>query len=209
VNDRNLVRLTDETADLLARIALAIQTVDAQGCTVLDRIRAGYNGHPQAAHYDPDGRFVPAPPPRDEWPDDENPLRDSHLPSDPTGEAAIRADKADQHRKRIEALANRLNGFAKELDGIIIAYTPRPATAADQAKVERDNAPSCQSCARIEGHNGPYWSAVYRHGTCNGNLTEPMHLCSWCYTFVRKEGQLPTQRELEQHRDGIPVRRSA
>jgi len=209
VNDRNLVRLTDETADLLASIARSIQTLDQQGQTVLDRIRAGYNGHPKAASYTGSERVARTPDPLG-FPDGENPDRDSHLPGDPTGEAAIRFDRAHQHRRRIEAITNRMHNFAVELESILVAYTPRPATAADRAKVERDNDPGCHSCSRLEVSPGqPRWEPVHVTGTVAGNLDEPQALCRWCYDHVRSTGRLPHVPELQDHHDGKKVRRSA
>lgn len=208
MNDRELVRKSDDSADLLARIAVHFHTIDVQGATVLERIRDGYQGQPRAASYTGPTKVAKVYDPAT-FTDGENPDRDGHLPGDPTGEAAIRTDKANQDRRDIERAIVRIQKEALFVHRVLERYEPRAATDTDRARTEQENDPGCQSCSRIEGHNGPMWAPVYRHGTVNGNLAEAMHLCSWCYTYARNKGRLPVPRELEQHRDGIPVRTSA
>lgn len=210
MNDRNIVRLADDAAELMTRIANTLGTVTASGSTVLTRMRDGFIGHPQAQRFNPPTRVALVPNP-DQWPDGENPDRDNHLPSDPTGEAALRPDKAKQHRDEVVRLLRSMQTNAERVQNILACYSPRPATDADRAKLEQQNDPGCQSCSRVEVRPGvPRWEPVQGVPTdCAGNLTVAMALCSWCKGFIKDTGRLPHLAELGQHHDGKRVKRSA
>lgn len=131
--------------------------------------------------------------------------------SDPTGEAAIRADRARQDERQALAMLRRATNELDALAAMITAYLDaKPVTLADDENLER-----CQSCARVAREKGgkrgsPRWSVpVDHHSDCKGTLAEPRKLCHWCWRFVLDTGTLPSRQQLEKRRDGKRVMREA
>ena len=132
--------------------------------------------------------------------------------SDPTGEAAIRADRARQDERQALAMLRRATNELDALAAMITAYLDaKPVTLADDENLER-----CQSCARIpaekNGKRGTprMWGPVDHTSDCKGNLPEPKRLCNWCYRFVIDMGVLPTRAQLESHhRTGKTTRKAS
>lgn len=139
--------------------------------------------------------------------------------SDPTGEAAIRADPAVNDRTRLmgaiacarmdaaaivtgdgDPVARAQSCLNRVRDAWIIAtryasYTP--------TTVDRDAttpAPGCESCARDGGH----WEPVSRMvRLLDGGGRMPM--CSWCRDRYSRWGSLPTMAELRRNHQGRNV----
>lgn len=171
----------------LTRLAVALTQRDNEGRTVLDRIRDAQHGHPKAASYDTDRVSASG-------------------TSDPTGNAAMRADKAAADRKRLDRIFASLRDQADEAVRICDNYTPRHPTAKERQQTADWNAPHCENCCKIlDMAGGPQWiePLTKERTTVTDLLSEPMWLCRWCYDHVSQcEGILPNEAELEQHRDG-------
>lgn len=136
--------------------------------------------------------------------------------NDPTGNTAGSPDQPAHDLRRLD---QHLRAAFVALDtcrAILGNYgPPRPATEADQLALRRDNTkpdPCCEHHARVTypGSGLPVIEAPdpRRKGptTCNGRLERPMLLCRWCVNFVGIHNRLPTDDELEQHRDRLTVR---
>ena len=163
-------------------------TLTATVATQLLAMREAMNGHPRAANYD--GARVSG----------TTTIVDEHgtpMParSDPTGEAAIRPDRASVDHRNTLADLGQLHDLVIRLADRLGHYTTHPATDKEQKDTEQANAVHCQSCVRTESSTGvPRQETVYKlHTTVKANLRTPYNLCSWCYTWVRDTGRLPTR----------------
>lgn len=177
------------TADL-ARIDTYLRTPDASGRTALDRIRDAMQGHPKAASYDTDRVSASG-------------------TSDPTGNAAMRADRAAQDRKRLDDILHRIRRDSYDALTILTQYQPRQANDHERARTAHDNDPHCESCARLEIAKGVTWwveAHTQERTTVADQLDQPMWLCRWCYDHVLSRGCKPNEDEVEQHRDGKRIR---
>jgi len=183
--DRQRVRLADDLAELTARIAVHIVTVDRDGRTVVNRMREAMNGQPRAQNLEGDRTTGHTTVTDDQgWP----------MPSvsDPTGEAALRPDRAYRDLVELDKQLGRAHAAVEHALRILSAHTPRPSTEAERRKVEVGNTPGCESCARTEVAKGVRrWEPIYRQ-----------ELCSWCWQWERDTGRRPTDAELAAHHDG-------
>jgi hypothetical protein len=128
--------------------------------------------------------------------------------NDPIGEAATTPDRAAQDRKRIEALVARHLRDADELVRILWAYKVRPPTDKER-RVTEGGETGCWSCARLPSPHldkEQRWEPVYREVDLGG---ERKPLCSWCWSWRRDTGDLPSTEDLERHHAGQRVRRPA
>lgn len=177
-----LTQITAALPDVLARIHDA--TSGQPGAARTDTIRS--SGH--ATVLDEHGIPMPA-------------------VSDPTGEAGIRPDPAAAAHNRIEQLAKRLLTDAEALLFELGPWLARAPLAKELRETERANTPGCESCARIDGPalNGvPWWNHPRTTVTLNlvsGERTK-VRVCEWCEAVFRADGRLPTEAEVEDHRDG-------
>lgn len=121
--------------------------------------------------------------------------------SDPTGEAALVADKAKTDRDRVVAITVSLRRQCDELASILARYAQRPATSREVLETLGDDERSgrCVSCARTHVARGvARWEPAHR-----GDL------CRWCYDWRRRTGQVPPLADLDRHHRGIRDRRPA
>jgi len=183
-----LTQVTHQLADVLARIHDA--TAGQPGAARTDQQRTA--GH--ATVTDEHGTPMPA-------------------VSDPTGEAAIRPDPAAAAHHRIQQLASRLLTDAQRLQDELGVWQGRAPLARELRETEQVNTPGCESCARIDGHHeGVAWwnqpRTTIKLVLASGERRK-VRVCAWCETQYRKDGRLPTEAELEDHRDGKRRKRSA
>lgn len=112
------------------------------------------------------------------------------------------ADRMEAHRraKRIRDDVDWLFRFAER-------WNPHEATAKDRqlsAMNEKDEL-GCEHCATIGK-----WEKVYvDSSTVKGNLVIPMRLGYFCYRYTLDTGTLPTRKQLEDHHNGVRVKRPA
>lgn len=198
MNDPDLIARLEADATEIDLLANAMRIVDSwDGKTRLQRMRDGQQGHPAAARYDGD----PSAPQVQVMGQGDDGWRP--MISDPTGEAAIRRDRAAQARRELDKAVTRLHQAiereAFKIAGILNGYgPPRAASIADRAALQRANIkpdPGCTSCARLESSKGvKRWEPVFRNDRCR-----------WCSDWVRTVGRLPTKKELQAHHDGKRV----
>lgn len=204
MNDRERCRKADDLALLAAAIGSTLTQRDTEGRTVIDRIRDAMAGQPgaQALQSDRTTGFTTV--------SDEDGFPVPSV-SDPTGEAAIRFDRARHDLRQLDRLLQQAHRAVDDIRRLVHTYTPRPATECERRQVEQDNDPGCQSCSRTEVTRGvarwePVWKANRNPG---GVLTNPLDLCAWCYRWVETVGRLPTPDELALHHSGKRVKRPA
>lgn len=128
--------------------------------------------------------------------------------NDPTGEAAVRPDRASAHLDELERLAKRLCADGERIVRILADYQLRPATDKER-QISQGGETGCWSCARlpnphIDGEQR--WEPTYRDVPLGG---ERKPLCSWCWSWHRDTGQLPSVDDLKRHHAGQRVRRPA
>jgi hypothetical protein len=87
---------------------------------------------------------------------------------------------------------------------ILHTYKVRPPTDKER-RVTEGGEVGCWSCARLpsphlEGENR--WEPVYRE-------VAGKPLCSWCFSWQRDTGGMPSVEDLERHHAGQRVRRPA
>lgn len=134
--------------------------------------------------------------------------------SDPVGRAV--ADGLDSQDSALLVIETRVREVARAVEALVVALQPHQATghrmtaprselareaaeaALEQARVDRENAPCCRSCSRIDVE-----SVVHKRREVEGDV---MGLCRWCYDFVRSTGALPTREQLSDHHAGGKVR---
>lgn len=189
MNDAELVRKLHETADALTRILALMETSDSKdGHTLLSRMKESYNGWPASTGYDRGSARVTD--------DQGDPLP---LHSDPTGETAIREDRARDDRLSIDRDVNALERSVRHLLDTASRHILRDANLIERQATTGKDDPGCSSCARIPGpRTKQWWNPRFR-----GDL------CRWCLDYQRAMGRLPTTQELIDYRDGKRVRRTA
>lgn len=174
MNDRDLLRTTETAAATLTRVAVWLCAPgQADRRTPIQRNRDGYNGHPKAAAYD---RDTPSGHPRHDSDGDDGWRR---AISDPTGNAAIRPDRAAESRKKVEQSLKSIAHQVKLIELEVAAWgEPRPASDYERKLVEQSNTrpdPGCSSHATAEK-----WAPIYQ-----GDL------CGSCHRWRRDFGTLP------------------
>lgn len=190
-----LIGTVHDVSALVNRLEKLLGTRDDRDhLTVPERLRASYNGWPAGSGDGPgsvlDEEGIPMP-----------------SVSDPTGEAALRPDKA---RDAETLIVKQLNHAKRALDQAIAEatrWTLRDATTfdADQSSAGEDG---CESCARIRGpRTHKWWNPVYRT-TLLANGAR-LGLCRWCFDWSRRTGELPPKDTLEAHRDGKRIKQTA
>ena len=198
MNDRDLITTTETAAATLTRVAVWLCVPGQQDRrTPIQRNRDGYEGHPKAAAYD---RDTPSGHPRHDSDGDDGWRR---AISDPTGNAAIRPDRAAESRKKVEQSLKSIAHQVKLIELEVAAWgEPRPATEYERKLVSKSNEradPGCVSCSRVEVAYGvDRWEPVFR-GV----------LCRWCYEWERMVGRPATVDELTRHHNGQQIRRPA
>jgi hypothetical protein len=130
--------------------------------------------------------------------------------SDPTGEAALRADRArdDEHE-----ILRQLRNARRALDrAVTIAnrYQLRDPSEWDLAEAA-EGEPGCVSCARIKGpRTTRWWNPIARHTTLANGVR--VGLCWYCYHAAgigaRHTGELPPKEAVEAQRDGRRYKRT-
>lgn len=200
MNDRDFVSTVEKTAQRLTRIAAWVQTPGSDDHrTPIQRNRDSWHGHPKAAAYDRSSSGSS----RDRIEDNDPDLGWKRTTSDPTGDAAIRPDRAAASRRKVErdlrAAANIVANLEREL---VHWGEPRPATDYERRLVEQANVkpePGCTSCARTEvAHGVDRWEPVYARD-----------LCRWCWEWEKSTGRPATVDELTRHHNGQQIRRPA
>lgn len=130
--------------------------------------------------------------------------------SDPTGEAAIIADRAAMDRRELERAVRSIAAQASEVVYMLARYTPRPATERERlaSLADNDRDVPCWSCRRWEESKGqPKWEPASRTAEVAG---ERRPLCWWCFDWLRKgDGSPPSLVQVAQHHTTGRVRRPA
>lgn len=203
MSDHDRCRRADDLAELASRIAVHLVAVDIEGRTVVNRIREAMLGQPKAQHLEADRTTGHT-----------TVVDDQGMPmpavSDPTGEAAIRPDKAAMHLREVDDKLRAAHAAVSRVVTLLALYTPRPATDGEQRSLELDNDPGCESCSRTESSRGvKRWEPVWKRGNPGGVLRDTAGLCAWCYTWTKDTGRLPSMDELALHHSGNIVKRPA
>lgn len=188
------------TVQAAAELSRQFTHPDREGRRLTDRIREQMAGQPGAANYEGDqvsghttvvdDRGIPMP-----------------ALSDPTGETAIRRDRAAADLRELDRHMAAMHRHATQAVAIAALYTPRPATALDRRTLAALNIkpdPGCQSCDRVGS-----WSIVHRSTTLGGRLPAKTALCHWCYRWANEHGQLPAVDVMERHARGETIRQRA
>ena len=212
MNDHDLLALLQETHDELGRILHLCTTADERdGLTLLQRLEQSRNGWPRSSGFEA-GRGKQQ---RD--PDDPDPSALLH--SDPTGEAAIRTDRANDAHNRIVRRAKHLRATVEGIATEAGAYELRNANWIERQDTENQDEPGCDSCARVDspGTVGkakalrtPWYNRVDLTTTLANGAS--VKLCDWCWrgpVGVKHSGELPPIADVEKHRDGVRVRKTA
>lgn len=142
-----------------------------------------------------------------------------HTVSDPTGQAAIAPGRIDIAVSEIHHDLDWFNMMTARFDWNVKWLRRTPLTSAEARRREderRDladgNRHRCWSCARVEVSPGLPWDCGcpdLRRTDVGGVLDEPRPLCRWTVRYVERFGELPTIDEVELHRRGGKVRKTA
>lgn len=203
--------------ELVTTIATNHTRIDPAGNRFLDRIHLSKEGHPQAAAWDNGPRSALV------WCDlHQQDVRMCHQetwgctgvplnhPNDPTGDAAMRCDRAaDDERMYRDNVGRILRALAAMADTQARYPAARKPNAYERQLTATENDPRCESCARIEIAKGiPWWvePRTKERTTIGGRLEQPMWCCDWCENHVIQTGLIPSEDEVEQHRAGKRVR---
>ena len=124
------------------------------------------------------------------------------LRSDPTGEAAIRQDRALADARAMERHARTLRTTVTAMLTISQRYTPRPPNAADLLALERDNTPDplgCEICVETKDSRGkPVWAPVARKVRIKDDDPDLL-VCNDHARFILSIGRVPTEAEDAQY----------
>ncbi len=159
----------------------------------LDRIRDHQTGQPRAQRYDGGGGGLPS------------------GVSDPTGEAALRADGASRDMRNIVTKLRSAGSLADDVEHILSCYpAPHPPSAYERQLIDMTNTPHCEVCAKVDSPHIPDSPWIVEpltvdRTTVNDTLDEPLWLCRWCWEHVHDRGCKPNEDETTQHRDGKRV----
>jgi hypothetical protein len=113
-----------------------------------------------------------------------------------------KTDRDEAHRR-----AKRIRDDADWLTRMAQRWNPRIPTPKDRelSSINGKDDPGCEHC-----HTVGKWAAVYKpRTTCNGNFDDPKALCSWCWRYCLDTGDMPTRKQLEDHHNGVRVKRPA
>lgn len=204
-----------DTAADAARLAAAVTQPDARdGKNLLQRFRDGFSGWPAGGGFD----AIRTGPKTTlhcfrHGEDDCDCGQNTTIPgaNDPTGNAAIRPDRARDDQRAFE---KHLRAARRELDAalqVALRWSPRAANVIEQAAGTTE--PGCVSCARVTGPSGgPWWNQVERNTTLKNGVK--VGLCDWCYRTpvfgAQHTGELPPKDEVAYYRDnGRARKRSA
>lgn len=204
-----------DTAADAARLAAAVTQPDARdGKNLLQRFRDGFSGWPAGGGFD----AIRTGPKTTlhcfrHGEDDCDCGQNTTIPgaNDPTGNAAIRPDRARDDQRAFE---KHMRAARRELDAalqVALRWSPRAANVIEQAAGTTE--PGCVSCARVTGPSGgPWWNQVERNTTLKNGVK--VGLCDWCYRTpvfgAQHTGELPPKDEVAYFRDnGRARKRSA
>lgn len=125
--------------------------------------------------------------------------------------AGIGKDQAVVDERNLDAALTAAAKATNHAWEIIGRYPPpHRATDADRLALGRNKAsdePGCEQCALTTSPaGGPRWepprSGQSQPTFVGGRLENPMLLCEWCYSCVRRWGRLPSTTELDKHHRG-------
>lgn len=131
--------------------------------------------------------------------------------NDPTGETALRPDRAARDRTQLDRHVRALHRHAEAIVAVLDSYELRPPTKAERRGTAQAGQLGCQSCARTKGADDQprYEPHAVRSTNAKGVLDRPMAMCTWCYRFTMRMGRLPSTREITAHHRGQRVRTPA
>lgn len=116
-------------------------------------------------------------------------------------------DRAQADRDEAHKRAKRIREDADWLVRLAQRWSPREPTPKDRtlSAVNQKDDPGCEHCRSIGK-----WAAIYKpRTTCNGNLEREVACCAFCYRYTMDTGSLPTRKQLEDHHNGVRVKRPA
>lgn len=188
VNDRQRIRLAKVIATRVDLMAKALDAV-TDNTTVMGRIRDAQGGL-RARNYDGNTKT---------------------MRHDATFAGVLAVDQAVHDERHLDEALKAAAVATNKAWEIICRYPPpHRATDADRLALGRSKAsdePGCESCARTTSPaGGPRWepprSGQAQPTFVGGRLEDPMLLCEWCYSCVRRWGRLPSVTEVEKHHRG-------
>lgn len=212
MNESDLTALLHETRHELDRLIASYEIPDQRdGLTILGRIRQSFNGWPRGNSFEA-GRGK-------QQRDPEDPDPTALLHADPTGEAGVRRDRASEAYNRLIRRAKQLRSIVDSMAGESAAFTLRSPNVIEQDETYDHDDKGCVSCARVaspgtvgrsKGQRTPWYNRIDLVTKLADGTS--VALCDWCWrgpTGVKHTGQLPPTSDVEKHRDGVRVRRSA
>jgi hypothetical protein len=107
----------------------------------------------------------------------------------------IGGDALNEWRKAMDQLGHA----ARTLDRLAMAWAPRQPSAKALRDTERVNARQCENCHDADVRSDEPTDFA-------GRLSEPLRLCSDCYSFVRRHGRLSDENERDRIARGKRVR---
>lgn len=129
--------------------------------------------------------------------------------SDPTGEAAMQGltSGARHAEGRIDGHIRRLAKSAKALADELARYAiENPLQPEEMRQLELEADPGCEVVGRLGDDGRPLnWEEVHTTSDYGGLLARPYRLGAWADQFVRRNGRLPTQAEVDKRRRGERV----
>ena len=206
--DADLLRNVDAALGGLAELDRALEiTDDRDGLTLLSRIRGAFNGWPTGSSFETDrtsghttvtddaGNSMPA-------------------VADPTGEAAIRPDRAAEDLRQLQRKAKVAAQTVADMLAIAGRYSLRQA---NRVEVQTPSVPGCDSCARVAspgtvGHKRAEQTPWFNRVDITTTLADGTKgaLCDWCFrgvVGVKHTGEMPKTGDVEARRDGKKLRK--
>lgn len=118
-------------------------------------------------------------------------------------------DPSASDRVLVDTLLRRIRSDSDALLRLVGRWMPREASPKDRqlSAINEREEPECSHCRTVGKWSRSRQGAAQT--TVNGNLDEPQALCAFCYAFTRDTGALPSRKQLEDHHNGIRVKRSA
>jgi hypothetical protein len=115
-------------------------------------------------------------------------------------------DKAEQDRIELHKRAKRIRDDLDWLTRCTQRWSPREPTPKDRqlSSLNEKDEGECEVCRTIGK-----WERLLLETNVKGNLDRSYKLGAWCYRFTLDTGALPTRKQLEDHHNGVRVKRPA
>lgn len=184
---------THDVTFVASRLRSAADALDAHGLTALQTTSQWARGA-GTANYDPESGG-------NRWEQDEDDGTVWPVPSDPTGDRALRRDVMDHaHAKYCADLTKALAAADALITDVETAtpHTPKQIGDHDKLAAQVGAEGWCSSCFRNAGRMEP--QAMHGNGTIRYRGE-----CRWCHDFKAEQGRYPTLSLLQKHHSRRPI----